>query len=377
MILIAQSPTLNGLSFEILEAIIRYLEPDINSIIYLSAVSLRLNAVAVPFLYRAVVVLHEKQIESFTETVQRPQVRDTLRVLTIHLHEPAQNNEPSVEDLSSELGCLFRLRALKRLTLVGAYAVTFGQMGAGDRYWTALEEVSLYCCDLSPGAVCQLLALPKALRFLMYKGARLRESYPGRRPVHTTTNHAAYVRAINQQAPSLAALELDFPVANYGANDLIDLTYLIYLRHLTIRSGALHFEDLRDSRTLHVSFTLLPRGLHNLTIWLREDPAFPRNGLVDTYGRALYEALRLGVLDHLRVFTLNASQLPKTDNISRSSSSLGLANSVGESFEVCFGQQVSWETLPGLDCECAFYNPSIQFCRRLNGQMFYRGPGRH
>jgi hypothetical protein len=60
MTLIAQSPTLNGLSLEILEAIIRYLEPDINLILQLSAVSPRLNTVAVPFLYRAVVVLDEK-----------------------------------------------------------------------------------------------------------------------------------------------------------------------------------------------------------------------------------------------------------------------------------------------------------------------------
>jgi hypothetical protein len=373
MTLIAQSPTLNGLSLEILEAIIRYLEPDINSIIQLSAVSPRLNAVAVPSLYRAV-VLHEKQIESFTETVQRPRVRDTIRVLTFHLHEPAQNNKPSVEDLSSELGCLFRFHALKRLTLVGASADTFGQFGTGDRYCTALEEISLYCCDLSPGALYQLLALPKALRFLTYKGVRPREAYPGRRPVHSTTDHAAYMRAINQQAHSLIALDLDFPVANHGANDAIDLTRLTSLGHLTIRSGALHFEDLRDSRTLHASFTLLPRSLHTLTIWLRKDPAFPRGSLVDTYGRALYEALGLGLLDQLRFFTLNGFVLPNTDKVSLGSSSLGLANTLRETFEVRFGQQVSWETLPGLNCECSVYNPSIQYSRRLNGQMIYRGP---
>jgi hypothetical protein len=102
------------------------------------------------------------------------------------------------------------------------------------------------------------------------------------------------VSAINQQAHSLVTLDLDFPVVNHGANDGIDLRRLTYLRHLTIRSGALHFEDLRYPRTLYVSFTLLPRGLVTLTIWLRKDPAFSRNGLVDTYGLALHEAITSG-----------------------------------------------------------------------------------
>jgi hypothetical protein len=376
MALVAQCPTLCGLSLEILECIIRYLEPDINSIAQLAAVSPRLSAVAVPFLYRAIVVLHEYQIKSFTETVQRPRVRDTLRILTIHLHEPARNNGPSAEELSLELGLLFRFCDLTILTLVGASADTFGQFSAGDRYCTALEELSLYCCDLSPWAISQLLGLPRALRFLTYKGSRPRESYPGGKgPVHTTTDHAAYVTAINQQAYSLVALDVDFPVVNHGPNDPIDLTRLTSLRELTIRSGALHFEDLRDSKTLYVSFSLLPRGLISLTIWLRKDPKFPTIDLVNTYGFALHEALSLRVLDHLRVFTLNAFELVRLGEITSHSSSLGLANSFGQTFELRFGRQVSWETLPGLDCECAFYGPGIQYCKRLNGQMSYRQPG--
>lgn len=129
-------------------------------------------------------------------------------------------------------GFLYHPR-LKELSIVGASIPAFKPMHQRLRS-LPLEELSFLCCDLSPGTLESLLAVPKALRRLRFRGSPRSEM-----PEHLEADTQLYVNAIKQQAKSLEYLDISpaFPVETRAP---IDLRSLTALRDLRIRPRTLY-----------------------------------------------------------------------------------------------------------------------------------------
>lgn len=74
------------------------------------------------------------------------------------------------------------------------------------RYSTSLEELTLRGCDIGTEALGKILAVPRALRRLTFKGT-IRQL-----TLRAGNVRQQYIDTIAQQAHSLLALDLDFPI---------------------------------------------------------------------------------------------------------------------------------------------------------------------
>lgn len=95
---------------------------------------------------------------------------------------------------------------LKSLSIYGATMKDFCCFNESRKYTTSLEELTMRGCDIGAEALGKTLAVPRALRRLTFKGT-LRQG-----TLRAGNVRQQYIDCIAQQAHSLLALDLDFPI---------------------------------------------------------------------------------------------------------------------------------------------------------------------
>ncbi|KAL5332545.1 hypothetical protein BJX70DRAFT_404493 [Aspergillus crustosus] len=160
---------------------------------------------------------------------------------------------------------------LERLSILGA-AVTFLQF-LGFNHSTNLKSLELLCCDISPGTLNAILSVPKALQYLVFKGAT--RTLPVL-PAYTRPERQPYVDAIAQQAESLTTLDLDFWLDLDDEHPPVDLTALVNLRDLAIRprilDGVTYGQDEDEVEERPLEENRLPQSLTHLTLIDVDEP---------------------------------------------------------------------------------------------------------
>ncbi|PLB43253.1 hypothetical protein P170DRAFT_431213 [Aspergillus steynii IBT 23096] len=115
---------------------------------------------------------------------------------------------------SDRRDAVFLLSHLKRLTIIGMKMTTFRSFRSRKSGTTALEELKLLSCWISPAILRKIISLPKALKHFTSGGDCLNMS--GNRRWCPATNPDA----LQQQKDSLLSATLHFTFAGYRRKDL-------------------------------------------------------------------------------------------------------------------------------------------------------------
>ncbi|KAL4794042.1 hypothetical protein BDV19DRAFT_390553 [Aspergillus venezuelensis] len=131
-----------------------------------------------------------------------------LRNLKVYKFKHPSQGELSFQDHTwwdlSSRDSIFLHPYLKRLTIRGGTMGDFCCFDKAQQHGTSLEELNLIACDLAAETLHKILALPRALRRLTFKGL-LRCGH-----MRATGERQPYLNAILQQAHSLKILDVDF-----------------------------------------------------------------------------------------------------------------------------------------------------------------------
>ncbi|KAL4779444.1 hypothetical protein BJX76DRAFT_361789 [Aspergillus varians] len=157
--------------------------------------------------------------------------------------------------------CIFSHPTLRQLSILGAKMSDFHSFDAVMHGTTPLEQLNLYCCDLSSATLKKILAVPRALRSFAMMGARQLGA-----PEYTHSQHNLYLDAIAaHQSRSLRILELAFWKYNTAQPVPLDFHRFEDLRHLTISTLFIIVRALPVNMTPFMP-DAFPRSLRTITL---------------------------------------------------------------------------------------------------------------
>ncbi|KAE8144731.1 hypothetical protein BDV25DRAFT_171170 [Aspergillus avenaceus] len=238
-------------------------------------------------------------------------------------------------------------RRLQNLTIVAALITGLSKPAFAQARprSTALETLTLLCCDIHPNALRQMLKLPASLKTLTLRGAPWTT-----RPDHFPTNRAAIVDAIKAQADSLHSLELDFYLST--EDPALDFRDFKHLQQLTIHPAVLRGEKSLDTPEgkAHILKTChLPPSIRHLQFREHQE----KYGLDLNTLPIIHSWITLKELPNLEKITVQSAQW-------RSDTVLDAPFTEGRSFQEAFqdtGVELEFETVPEsehvvVDCWC-------------------------
>ncbi|KAL4915671.1 hypothetical protein BDW62DRAFT_212525 [Aspergillus aurantiobrunneus] len=125
--------------------------------------------------------------------------------------------------------CIFAHPTLQSLCIINATMSSFHSFTDSMRHSTALESLSLLCCDLSAATLRKILSVPRALRQLVMMGSRQFGL-----PEYTSARHDLYIEAMLPQAHSLTVLHLGFGTFSYNFASRVSFRRFVALQDLAI-----------------------------------------------------------------------------------------------------------------------------------------------
>ncbi|KAL4739972.1 hypothetical protein BDV11DRAFT_204709 [Aspergillus similis] len=293
-------PSLQDLPSELIATVIDHIESDRASLSRLSRTKRRFHTIVMPRLNRNVVIRNNQGLTYRAMLGRFPGVAAAamksltgLENLTVKGGGPALDSQPFRVHkwhvfrrhfvAALEEGALTHLRTLelnltdsepwccdidtfmshqtlKRLSILGAH-ISCGDFPVPFSRSTALEDLTLLCCDFSAGTLARALAIPRGLRSFTCKGD-VRES-PTDTP-EPRNEPKFYITALSHHKRTLEALDINFWPFQDSYSDPLDMRAFSKLQRFTIRVEELYSRMLYR---LPLPECLLPRSLQELVLW--------------------------------------------------------------------------------------------------------------
>ncbi|PWY76978.1 hypothetical protein BO70DRAFT_363534 [Aspergillus heteromorphus CBS 117.55] len=192
---------------------------------------------------------------------------------------------------------------LRDLTIVGASISSLLSLVTSPRS-TALENLVLECCCVSPEGIRDIFSTPRGLKHFTLKGAPWTD-----KPSYFPGDRQTYIDVVSVQADSLATLDMDFP-PGLASNPALDFRALQHLQELTVDPVALRGDgdlDPRDKLDLLRSPDLkcqLPPSIQRLVFFEYYEGKVP-----DLHTLLLvYNWISQGSLPNLRSITIRSGR---------------------------------------------------------------------
>ncbi|KAL4752201.1 hypothetical protein BDW72DRAFT_202438 [Aspergillus terricola var. indicus] len=293
-------PSLQDLPSELIATVVDHIESDSASLSCLSRTKRRFHTIVMPRLNRNVVIRNNQGLAYRAMLGRLPGIAAAamksltgLEHLTVKGGGPALDNQPFRVHkwhvfrrhfvAALEEGALAHLKTLelnltdsepwccdidafmahptlKRLSILGAH-ISCGDFPVSFTRITALEDLTLLCCDFSAETLIRTLAIPRGLRSFTCKGD-VRESPIDSREL--TAQPKSYIAALSQHKGTLQVLDINFWPFQDRYPDALDMRAFSKLRRLTIRVEELYSRMLYR---LPLPECLLPRSLEELVLW--------------------------------------------------------------------------------------------------------------
>ncbi|KAL3429860.1 hypothetical protein BDV09DRAFT_202703 [Aspergillus tetrazonus] len=175
-----------------------------------------------------------------------------LRTLELNLTD----NEPWCCDIDAFMSH----PTLKKLSILGAHISCCGFPVPYTRS-TALEDLTLLCCDFSAETLARALAIPKGLRSFTCKGEVRESPNDNNEP---RSDPKSYIAALRQHKVTLETLDINFWPYQDRYSDPLDMRAFSKLQRFTVRVEELYSRMLYR---LPLPECLLPRSLQELVLW--------------------------------------------------------------------------------------------------------------
>ncbi|RDW92743.1 uncharacterized protein DSM5745_00065 [Aspergillus mulundensis] len=159
----------------------------------------------------------------------------------------------------TEYTALLTHHTLKRLTIHNASIHDFHTRM--NTHSTRLQSLTLLCCDITPTALLKILTLPRALTHLSLTGPR---QIGG--AVHTSSQHALYLAALEPQQNSLKSFEWTLSRLRIANVTPLDFSHLSSLETLTFTPFLIRARGTLQNLTPLASPCPFPSSLKELRI---------------------------------------------------------------------------------------------------------------
>ncbi|KAL4819903.1 hypothetical protein BDW67DRAFT_173170 [Aspergillus spinulosporus] len=293
-------PSLQDLPSELIATIIDYVESDIASLSCLSRTKRRFHTIVMPRLNRNVVVRNNQGLAYRAMLGRLPGIAAAaIKALTGLEHLTVKGGGPALDSqpfrvhkwhvfrrhfvAALEKGALTHLKTLelnltdsepwccdidafmghptlKKLSILGAH-ISCCVVPIPFTRSTALEDLTLLCCDFNAETLTRALAIPKGLRSFTCKGD-VRE-HPNDEHEHRT-DPKSYISALSQHKGTLEALDINFWSYQNRYSGPLDMRAFSKLQRFTVRVEELYSRMLYR---LPLPECLLPHSLQELVLW--------------------------------------------------------------------------------------------------------------